>query len=110
MHPSAIVVTKFKGKTQMWRYDTAYELMDGSSWRLDCAEDARQQHMEDSVKERRSWGNISQPMAWLFRTKDRFYLMIDTMGRKRQVVPVHLPDPDRYYAAKPAKRSNSMSS
>ena len=105
MHPTAIVVTKLKGNTQSWRYDTTYELLDGSIWQLDRAEDAKQQHINDSIKERRSWGNISQPIAWLFRTKGRFFLLIDTMGRKRRVVPVHLPDPDRYHNAKPAKRA-----
>jgi predicted RNA polymerase sigma factor len=89
----------------MWRFDTTYELLDGSSWWLDCAEDARQQHIADSIKERRSRGYLSQPTAWLFRTKGRFFLMIDTMGRKRRVIPVHLPDPDRYHNGKPVQRA-----
>ncbi len=107
MYPNSIAVSQLKGGNRMWHYADEYELLDGSSWKLDGFEEARQYNRNASLKERSQRGNLSLPFAWMFKSKDRFFLKIEPRGRKRQVIPVHLPDPDRYHNPKRVKRGNA---
>jgi hypothetical protein len=39
----------------------------------------------------------------IMRDKTRFFMKVEGKGVRRQVVPVYLPDPDRYHNPPPRK-------
>ncbi len=90
-----IVTTRVDGPFNGWD-PLPIHLKDGSVWKLDESPQGSKYNKEASEHKPPFKGEWYDRDAAILRGKDRFFLKIDGKGKRRQVVPVHLPDPDRY--------------
>ncbi len=81
-----------------------YNLRDGSVWKLDESYQGVKYNQEASEADRRKKITAYCPAdVTIMRDKTRVFMKIQGKGVRRQVVPVHLPDPDRYLNPPPRK-------
>ena len=75
------------------------KLFDGSSWMLDESPAGREYNERAAEHVPPFRGVKSHLDAWVMKNKDKFYLRVEREGKRRQVVPVHLSDPEKYYGS-----------
>lgn len=101
-----IVETRVEYEHAKWIAGRTIQLRDGSSWKMDESP-AGNEYNKKAAKHVPPWRGSSPVYdATILKGKDKFYLKIDRQGKRRQVVPVHLPDPDKYHnpPERPKKR------
>ena len=98
-----IVETQVVGHFRGWQYGRAIPLQDGSSWQLDESSLGREYNKQAQLGKEKI-GTWSNREAVILKGKERFFLKVEGKGKRRQVVPVHLPDPQRYDTPLETKR------